>query len=161
MAAVLGEGVQFIPPLRGTGMSMHQERPVWPNSTPTHCQMTSVIAWAVTASQPFGVTPSHCFSNLGNGRFVVTLSWVTCCSQWGCTWETTNLQVPECWSHPSLVCCSHWVVLVKPEMLQSSRRDPSVPAAQHRRVPHGPGLDIRASGMGGLGYGLCLIERRC
>lgn len=68
LAAVPSEGIQFILPVWGAGMSLEQERPVLPNSPPTGCQMTSVIAWVVTALKPFRATPSHCFSNLGSGR---------------------------------------------------------------------------------------------
>lgn len=60
LAAGFIEGVQFRVPVWGVGMSSEQERPVLPNSTPTGCQITSVIHGLSLRSEPFrGKTPSH------------------------------------------------------------------------------------------------------
>lgn len=88
-------------------MSSELKRPVLPNSTPTGCQITSVIAWAVSSLQAFqGKTPSHYLAVLemadfGNNPFLGDL-FLTLRLHMG------NHQL----AHPSgsrlsLVCCSH------------------------------------------------------
>lgn len=89
-------------------MSSEQERPVLPNSTPTGCQITSVIAWAVT---PICTTPSHYLAILEMAVFCSSpflgdlfLSEVACGKPPAC-------RSPASWSHMSLVCCSCRIML--------------------------------------------------
>lgn len=93
-------------------MSSEQERRVLPNSTPTGCQITSVITWAVTLLQAFlGKTPSQYLAILEMADFCsnpflgdLFLTEVACGKPPACKSLAS-------WSLLSLVCCSHWVML--------------------------------------------------
>lgn len=88
-------------------MSSELERPVLPNSTPTGCQITRVIAWAVSSLQAFrGKTPSHYLAVLemadfGSNPFLGDL-FLTLRLHMG----NHQLAQPS-GSRLSLVCCSH------------------------------------------------------
>lgn len=120
-------------------MSSEQERPVLPNSTPTGCQITSVIAWAVTLLQASqGKTPSHHLAILEMADFCHNPFLGDLFLTEVARGKPPACKSPASQSRPPLVCCSCWVGTGDAAKQQLSSAPP--------RPLHEAGSDIRGGG---------------